>query len=182
MSGLMLVDYCRSCGIELVNVPTAEDMSTHNFLGFCTIACSNAYDQEKRAESQRQWAEVYEKSRKERLWKDFYKTPEWRTLRYRVLRKYGFKCGACGRTKEHGVVLHVDHIKPRSNFPELQLEESNLQILCEDCNLGKSNTYSDDLRERRWPALHQAAVDVINNGEKHSEGALEFLNSLGRRK
>ena len=75
----------------------------------------------------------------------FYESNEWRKLRYRVLRKYGARCFCCGRAyREHGVVIHVDHIKPRSKFPELQLEESNLQILCEDCNLGKSNTDSID--------------------------------------
>ena len=53
----------------------------------------------------------------------------------------------CGRSKkEHGVVIHVDHIKPRSKFPELALEFDNLQILCDDCNIGKCNKYEDDWR------------------------------------
>ena len=44
------------------------------------------------------------------------------------------------------VELHVDHIKPRSKHPELELDINNLQILCKDCNLGKSNTDSIDYR------------------------------------
>ena len=76
---------------------------------------------------------------------DFYDSPEWRNLRYRVLRKYGFKCMACGARP--GVYpLHVDHIKPRSKYPDLELDENNLQVLCRDCNLGKSNHFDDDLR------------------------------------
>jgi len=68
----------------------------------------------------------------------FYDSEEWRKVRYKALRKHGGKCQLCGRSyKEHGVVIHVDHIKPRSKYPELELDGNNLQILCEDCNLGK---------------------------------------------
>lgn len=79
--------------------------------------------------------------------KDFYIGNEWRRLRVKVLEKYGCKCMMCGRSpKLHGVVIHVDHIKPKSLFPKLKLVESNLQILCEDCNVGKSNDYITDHR------------------------------------
>ena len=78
---------------------------------------------------------------------DFYKSKEWRRLRVRVLEKYECKCMMCGHSpKEHGIVIHVDHIKPRSTHPHLQLKEDNLQLLCEDCNLGKSNKYKTDWR------------------------------------
>lgn len=70
----------------------------------------------------------------------FYDSREWRELRWKVLRKSDMRCQACGRGRNDGTILHVDHIKPRSKFPELELVESNLQVLCEDCNLGKSNT------------------------------------------
>ena len=79
--------------------------------------------------------------------KDFYKCDEWRSLRIRVLEKYECKCMMCGRSpKNHGIVIHVDHIKPRSRHPELSLDFDNLQLLCEDCNLGKSNKYQTDWR------------------------------------
>ena len=53
----------------------------------------------------------------------------------------------CGRSrKDHGVVIHVDHIKPRSKYPHLALVFENMQILCEDCNLGKSNVDATDWR------------------------------------
>lgn len=70
----------------------------------------------------------------------FYDTREWKELRWRVLTASDGKCNMCGRSKHDGVIIHVDHIKPRSKFPHLELEFSNLQVLCEDCNLGKSNT------------------------------------------
>lgn len=79
--------------------------------------------------------------------KAFYLSREWRDLRYRVFKKYGFDCMACGRNKKnHGVIIHIDHIKPRSKHPELELNFDNLQVLCEDCNLGKGNKYEDDFR------------------------------------
>lgn len=77
----------------------------------------------------------------------FYLTDEWRRLRYRVLRKHKARCMCCGRSrKDNGVTIHVDHIKPRSKYPRLELDFNNLQILCEDCNLGKSNIDETDWR------------------------------------
>jgi 5-methylcytosine-specific restriction endonuclease McrA len=76
----------------------------------------------------------------------FYSLPEWQKVRYQAIEKYGNKCHACGRSPKDGVTLHVDHIKPRSLNPELALDLDNLQILCADCNLGKSNKFSTDWR------------------------------------
>jgi X-X-X-Leu-X-X-Gly heptad repeat protein len=42
--------------------------------------------------------------------------------------------------------LHVDHIKPRSLYPARALDPENLQVLCRDCNLGKSNKDATDWR------------------------------------
>ncbi len=75
----------------------------------------------------------------------FYESDAWRTLRFKVLREFKYTCLACGR-KPPDVEIHVDHIKPRSKYPELELDQNNLQLLCKDCNLGKSNRYEDDLR------------------------------------
>lgn len=74
----------------------------------------------------------------------FYKTKEWLQLRYKALAKNGNTCQACGRSPKDKIIIHVDHIKPKSIFPELALSLENLQVLCEDCNLGKSNTNMED--------------------------------------
>ena len=68
--------------------------------------------------------------------KVFFESREWRELRYKALLKNGKQCQCCG-AKPPKVILHVDHIKPRYMFPELELRLDNLQVLCEDCNLGK---------------------------------------------
>lgn len=62
-----------------------------------------------------------------------------RALRYDVLRRDGFKCVRCGRGREDGVKLHVDHIVPVSRGGKSTMD--NLQTLCEDCNCGKGNKY-----------------------------------------
>jgi hypothetical protein len=76
----------------------------------------------------------------------FYLSREWRELRFKILVKYGRKCMCCNAKNK---VLHVDHIKPVSKYPGLRLTESNLQVLCEDCNLGKSNIYETDFRLKK---------------------------------
>jgi len=68
---------------------------------------------------------------------NFYQTHAWKALRYDVLQSSDGTCGLCGRSRDSGAVLHVDHIKPRSKYPELALELTNLQVLCDDCNIGK---------------------------------------------
>ena len=70
---------------------------------------------------------------------EFYSTREWRSIRYDVIRSSDGKCKECGRSRADGIIIHIDHIKPRSKFPELELLFANLQVLCEDCNIGKSN-------------------------------------------
>ncbi|MGS0696305.1 HNH endonuclease [Shewanella sp. 0m-4] len=76
---------------------------------------------------------------------DFYSSGEWHTLRHEALMKYGSRCSCCGITPDQGAIMHVDHIKPRSQYPELALDIENLQILCAACNKGKSN-----LSEKKW--------------------------------
>lgn len=60
-------------------------------------------------------------------------------LRFRVLLRDNFSCRQCGVSpaKQHGIELHVDHIRPWSRGGETAIE--NLQTLCSKCNLGKSN-------------------------------------------
>ena len=60
-------------------------------------------------------------------------------LRYKVLMRDNKTCCICGRSQSStpGLVLHVDHIKPWSKGGETVME--NLQTLCQDCNLGKSD-------------------------------------------
>lgn len=75
---------------------------------------------------------------------EFYKTNEWKDLRKRAFRRYGHRCMCCGFEAKS---MHVDHIKPRSKYPELELVFNNLQILCKPCNMAKSNLNENDYRD-----------------------------------
>lgn len=64
--------------------------------------------------------------------------------RWQVFARDGFACRACGRkAKDSGVILHIDHITPRSLGGTDDL--ANLQTLCSKCNLGKSNRSTERL-------------------------------------
>jgi hypothetical protein len=90
----------------------------------------------------------------------FYSSREWLELRYRVLKKSAGCCLCCGNRGNPDNPLQVDHIKPRSKFPHLALSESNLQVLCRDCNLGKG---AWDLSDWRGNMAHELTiVDGIN--------------------
>lgn len=97
----------------------------------------------------------------------FYTSREWRALRVRVLEKYECKCMMCGMSpKKHGIVVHVDHIKPRSKYPSLSLDFNNLQILCEDCNLGKSNKYDTDWRPDHTIS-EESEIQILINAQNY---------------
>lgn len=70
----------------------------------------------------------------------------WRRVRMTVLSSRGARCECCGTTPKDGAVMHVDHIKPRSKYPELALSVENLQVLCEACNFGKGTWDETDWR------------------------------------
>ena len=60
------------------------------------------------------------------------------TVLYDVLKR-DHECVLCGAAPEidSDVRLHVDHIVPRSKGGSNEM--SNFQVLCAECNLGKSN-------------------------------------------
>lgn len=74
----------------------------------------------------------------------FYLSRAWRELRYLVLKNCDGRCMCCGASAKDGVRIHVDHIVPRSRGGA-ELDINNCQVLCEDCNIGKSN-----LDDRDW--------------------------------
>jgi hypothetical protein len=62
----------------------------------------------------------------------------WR-VRFLVMRRDNFRCRNCGRSPatDQAIILHVDHVTAWANGGETTLE--NLQTLCSQCNIGKSN-------------------------------------------
>lgn len=99
------------------------------------------------------------KKKKRKSQKAFYASKEWQRIRYMVLKANDGRCELCGASKKDGIKLHCDHIKPRSKYPELELEISNIQVLCEPCNLGKSNLDETDWREPRLSVVMGESIE-----------------------
>jgi 5-methylcytosine-specific restriction endonuclease McrA len=76
----------------------------------------------------------------------FYRSWDWKRLRYEFMKDKEGCCECCGASAVHGIRVVVDHIKPIRKFWHLRLEKSNLQILCNDCNMGKSHHDETDWR------------------------------------
>ena len=97
---------------------------------------------------------------------DFYLSKDWLDIRYQALKRYGGMCQSCGETGKADNPLHVDHIKPRSQYPQLALDITNLQLLCMKCNRAKGASDSTNWRGARkvfvprrnskWPAFKKA--------------------------
>jgi 5-methylcytosine-specific restriction endonuclease McrA len=71
---------------------------------------------------------------------EFYQSWDWRKLRMDALNHYGRKCMSCNSTDAK---LCVDHVKPLHTHWNLRLDAGNLQILCDECNMGKATEQFD---------------------------------------
>lgn len=100
---------------------------TNNFVEYCIADISRTFVPQTKFLQFQDDAAAYERS---------LLTP---SLRYKILQRDKMRCTICGRGQEDGVKLHVDHIKPVSKGGRTVPE--NLRTLCQDCNLGKSDSY-----------------------------------------
>ena len=66
-------------------------------------------------------------------------------IRWQVFKRDNWKCLSCGRSAKENIILHIDHIIPRSKGGNDNID--NYQTLCETCNIGKSNKDETDLRK-----------------------------------
>jgi len=80
---------------------------------------------------------VHRVDRQQQEYERFYLTADWRELRMRVIARDGNLCSCCNQPIQYANDVTVDHIKPRSRYPELALALSNLQVLCRRCNSSK---------------------------------------------
>ena len=75
----------------------------------------------------------------------FYSSPEWAKLRDIVINEEGRVCAQCHRHIKNDSDVTVDHIRPRSKYPDLALKRENLRVLCRKCNSAKKDRELVDL-------------------------------------
>lgn len=92
--------------------------------------------------------------------------------RFEVFKRDKFTCAYCGR-KAPDVVLHVDHIHPKSKGGASSL--LNYVTACSDCNLGKGATpLSDDSAL----AKQRAQLDVLTERREQLEMLMRWQEEL----
>ncbi|MFU1798198.1 HNH endonuclease [Paenibacillus azoreducens] len=64
----------------------------------------------------------------------FYKSKEWRKCREKVLIRDHYLCQQCLRKGILTTANTVHHIKPLEDYPELALDENNLESICPTCH------------------------------------------------
>lgn len=89
----------------------------------------------------------------------FYASAEWLKLSYETKVAYGRRCQMCGAKPEDGARIVTDHIRPVKYFWHLRLTPSNLQVACDDCNLGKGSADTNDYRPE--PIATDAVMDLL---------------------
>lgn len=85
---------------------------------------------------------------------------KWIRLRNTILKYHGFSCMKCGITPPSRRWVHIDHIKPVSLYPTLKYSLSNLQVLCKECNISKSNKYIADYRPEEMKKKFGSTPDI----------------------
>lgn len=103
-------------------------------------------ERDKRALEWKSYTEDRKKLEKKLYGDPFHSSPRWLQLRYDTLKKYEGRCQCCGARPSDVNPLQVDHIKPRSKYPNLALDPNNVQVLCRDCNIGKGARDETDWR------------------------------------
>lgn len=88
---------------------------------------------------------------------EFYRSWDWSTLRTKTIKKFGRVCMCCGAVPGDLTVgggrvrIVVDHIKPIHHHWYLRLDPENLQVLCNECNMGKGAWDETDHRPKPVP-------------------------------
>ncbi len=79
-----------------------------------------------------------------------------------ILKRNNYRCVVCGRGREDGVELTVDHIKPKDKGGTNDID--NGQTLCTEHNLLKKNYTQTEAGKRYFIKMYEKAIK--NNDEK----------------
>lgn len=129
---------CRADKEQVINKTTDQYIQIVESCWKLILACHNEI--QKRLEKLKiKDIRKYIESMKEIVW-DSDERQVSKRLRFMILKRDDFTCRYCWR-KAPSVILHIDHTKPYSKW--WLTEEQNLVTSCADCNLWKSNLYTE---------------------------------------
>jgi 5-methylcytosine-specific restriction enzyme A len=83
-------------------------------------------------------------------WRAWYKTKQWRQLRWSVLMRDLFTCQMCGRIEADTSQLVADHKVPHCGDEALFWNVGNIQCLCKPCHDGAKQREEAAARPTRW--------------------------------
>lgn len=124
----------------------------------------------------------------------FYVSVAWRRLAYRIKLERGAVCECCGARAEDGARIVTDHIRPVRFYWHLRLTETNVQNLCDDCNIGKGSWDTTDhqkplrirlmedvdrLRHTPGTELKQALIAAYSHGALSQETTMNLIREYG---
>ena len=75
-----------------------------------------------------------------------------------ILERDGYQCVVCGASREEGITLHVDHIKPKDKGGRAVVE--NGQTLCAMHNFRKRNLGQTETGKKMFIRLYEVARDT----------------------
>ena len=78
-----------------------------------------------------------------------------------ILKRDGYKCVVCGLGREHGLDLHIDHIRPRSLGGQGTVE--NGQVLCAPHNFIKKNLSQTETGKKGFIRLLELVRSTPND-------------------
>lgn len=123
--------------------------------------------------------------------REFYRSREWTRPAYEMKIEHGRACQCCGASSYDARIVS-DHIRPARFYWHLRFERSNIQTLCDDCNLGKGSRDNTDFRRKSpreieqfyrkafgWApdrsALKRTVIEDYSAGQISAERAINFI-------
>jgi len=119
---------CKTCGKTFT--PKVPSRILHGKDKFCSKECEKVKLIGKPA-----WNSG--KGTRTSYWQRFKNSSKWKRTRKAAFERDSYTCVWCGKV---GGILHPDHIKPKSKFPELMFDLDNIRTLCRECHR-KTDTY-----------------------------------------
>jgi 5-methylcytosine-specific restriction endonuclease McrA len=122
---------CPKCGFNYLH-QSAPNKCNNDYIGidfWCEGCCktSTLEISQNKGQTLIEWAKPVQRK------------PIKPSLRFEILKRDGYRCQMCGVTAKDGATLEIDHITPVSKGGGNDAD--NLQVLCRDCNAGKSDQW-----------------------------------------